>query len=160
MPSAIVQEIAFARGPCVLRLISLGIVWYGACSYLYGERGLLPENRMTLVRSEITTMKSAVLTLCLFFSGGAFAQAGIGALSAEPYITEFPTHDSRAEQKPMGREENLLGSINGFSHERGERPLWEFASTSPSAMPLGDAARMLKKAHQADKKAAVVWQNF
>ncbi len=105
-------------------------------------------------------MKRAVLTLCLLFSIGAFAQVGTSALSAEPYITEFPTHDARAEQKPMGREENLLGSINGFNHERGERPLWEFASSSPSEMPLGDAARMLKKTHQTDKKATVVWQNF
>jgi hypothetical protein len=124
------------------------------------ELGLLLKNRMTLVRSEITTMKSAVLMLCLLFTTGAYAQIAAGVLSNEPYITEFPTHDSRAEQKPMGREENLLGTSSGFNHEHGDRPLWEFASSSPSSMPLGDAARLLKKAHQSDKKATVVWQNY
>jgi hypothetical protein len=105
-------------------------------------------------------MKSAVLTLCLLFTTGAFAQVGTGALSAEPYIVEFPTHDAHAELKPMGREQNLLGSLDGSYIEHGQRPLWEFASTAPSALPLGDSARMLKKAHQDDKKAVVVWQNF
>jgi hypothetical protein len=105
-------------------------------------------------------MKNATLMLVLLFSTGAFAQTAAGVLSNEPYMVEFTTHDSRATQKPLGREENLLGSAEGFNHEHGDRPLWEFASSSPVDMPLGDSARLLKKEHRSDKKATVVWQNF
>jgi hypothetical protein len=57
----------------------------------------------------------------------------------------------------MGQEQNLLiGSGNAQAH--GVRPLWE-VYVSSQAMPLGDAARLLRKEHSSAKKADVVWEN-
>ncbi len=103
-------------------------------------------------------MKTMLFVLCFFCATAAFGQTvGAGAVSAEPVITEFRSHAGRASQQPMGTEQNLLGQ-SGFTSAHGERPLWEVATPS-QVTPLGDSARVLKKAHEAAKKADIVWNN-
>ena len=104
-------------------------------------------------------MKTTLLFLFVFCATAAFSQnASMGALlSNEPVIVEFASHAGHASQQPMGVEQNLLGA-SGFTSARGERPLWEFATPS-QVTPLGDSARVLKKAHETAKKADIVWHN-
>jgi hypothetical protein len=104
-------------------------------------------------------MKMTLFILFVFCATSAFSQnASMGALlSNEPVIVEFASHAGHASQQPMGVEQNLLGA-SGFTSARGERPLWEFATPS-QVTPLGDSARMLKKAREAAKKADIVWHN-
>ena len=49
-----------------------------------------------------------------------------------------------------------MSSVNVQAH--GVRPLWEVAKPS-EPVPLGDAARLLRKEHAAAKKADIVWNN-
>jgi hypothetical protein len=104
-------------------------------------------------------MKTTLFFLCLLCATAAFGQsaAGTSTLSSEPVIVEFTSHAAHASQKDMGAEQNLLGQSTN-AHARGERPLWEFPTPS-QVTPLGDSARNLKKAHEAAKKADLVWNN-
>jgi hypothetical protein len=104
-------------------------------------------------------MKTTVLALCLLCAATAFGQAAIGgsALSAQPSVLEFPTHETTASQHAMGTPQNLLESA-GYTWAQGERPLWEVSPASHQT-PLGDSARMLRKEHTADKKAELIWNN-
>ena len=104
-------------------------------------------------------MKTTLFVLCFFCATAAFAQnIGNGAmLSAEPVIPQFCSHAGHASEQPMGMEQNLLGQSR-FTYAHGERPLWEVASPS-QVTPLGDSARVLKKAHETAKKADIVWHN-
>jgi hypothetical protein len=109
---------------------------------------------------ETTVIKTTFALLCLLSFGGlAFGQAtstGQG-LSSEPVVYEFRSHTEHAAPQAMGQEQNLLiGSGNAQAH--GVRPLWE-VYVSSQAMPLGDAARLLRKEHSSAKKADVVWEN-
>ena len=105
-------------------------------------------------------MKTTLFVLCLLLCAtAAFGQnVGNGALlSNEPVIVEFTSHAGHASQQPMGKVQNLLGQ-SGTNSAHGERPLWEVVKPAP-VTPLGDSARMLKKAHDAAKKADIVWNN-
>ena len=70
---------------------------------------------------------------------------------------ETSFHREHASEQPMSQERNLLPPSSAVQGH-GERPLWEFAPAT-SAMPLGDAARILKQAHLGAKKAETVWVN-
>ncbi len=120
---------------------------------LSGKRG------RNLLKWETNSMKTMLFVLCFFCATAAFGQNGStgSAVSAEPVITEFRSHSGRASQQPMGTEQNLLGQ-SGFTSAHGERPLWEVATPS-QVTPLGDSARVLKKAHETAKKADIVWNN-
>lgn len=104
-------------------------------------------------------MKTTLFVLCFFCATAAFGQAiGSGALlSSEPVVVQFASHTGHASQTSMGSAQNLLEQ-SSFTHARGERPLWEVAIPS-QVTPLGDSARSLKKAHDAVKKADIVWNN-
>jgi hypothetical protein len=108
----------------------------------------------------MNAMKTTLVMLCLLCAAGAaFGQAAItnSGLSNEPVVYEFRSHVERAAPQAMGPEQNLLiGSGNAQAH--GVRPLWEFA-TPTHLMPLGDAARLLRKEHATARKAEIVWNN-
>jgi hypothetical protein len=109
---------------------------------------------------ETNSMKTTLFVLCLLLCAtAAFGQnVGNGALLRnEPVIVEFTSHAGHASQQPMGTVQNLLGQ-SGATSARGERPLWEVVKPAP-VTPLGDSARMLKKAHDSAKKADIVWNN-
>jgi len=104
-------------------------------------------------------MKTRIFVLCFLCATAALGQSGsIGStLSATPSVVEFPSHETLASQHPMGREQDLL-EVSGYTWAKGERPLWEVAPVSHPT-PLGDSARILRKEHEAAKKASVVWDN-
>jgi hypothetical protein len=106
-------------------------------------------------------MKTTLFAFCfLCFTGAAFGQATAATTSSidsEPQVYEFRSHQGRASQQGMGQEQNLLG-VAGYTQAHGVIPLWEVATPS-HVMPLGDAARLLKKEHATAKKADTVWNN-
>jgi hypothetical protein len=100
-------------------------------------------------------MKTTLFLLCLLSATAALGQSvGGSALSAEVQPFEMSGHQSRAAQHPMASEQSLL-ETSSYSYAQGERPLWEVAPVI-HAVPLGDIARMLKKEHDAAKKATFV----
>jgi hypothetical protein len=104
-------------------------------------------------------MKTTLFVLCVLCATGALGQAtaGVAVLNNQPQVSAFVSHSEHAFRPPMTQEQNLLGG-SGYVHARGERPLWGFAPVSQD-MPLGDAARILRKEHTTAKKSAVVWTN-
>jgi hypothetical protein len=101
-------------------------------------------------------MKKTLVMLCLLCGTQAFGQLAT-VMSSEPQHITVPSHEEHAMQRSMGDETSLLEtSIN--VHGQGVRPLWELAPVH-SEVPLGDTARMLKKQHDASKKADIVWNN-
>jgi hypothetical protein len=104
-------------------------------------------------------MKTTVLALFLLCAATGFGQAAVGgsALSAQPSVLEFQSHEAIASQHAMGSSQNLLENA-GYTWAQGERPLWEVSPASHPT-PLGDSARMLKKEHTSFKKAEVMWSN-
>ena len=101
-------------------------------------------------------MKSVLVFLCFLSATAAVAQSG-SVLSGEARPYEFASHIEHASEQPMSQERNLLPPSSAVQGH-GERPLWEFAPAT-RAMPLGDAARILKQAHLGAKKADTVWTN-
>jgi hypothetical protein len=104
-------------------------------------------------------MKTMLFAVCFLCATAAFGQSTGTAnlLNSEPVVIEFNSHAGHATQTSLGAEQNLLGQSSA-TRARGERPLWEFPS-STAATPLGDSARMLKKEHEAAKKSEIVWSN-
>ncbi len=72
-------------------------------------------------------------------------------------VYDFRSHAGHASQQSMGQEQNLF-TTSGNVQAHGVRPLWEVAKPSYT-MPLGDAARLLRKEHATAKKADIVWNN-
>jgi hypothetical protein len=99
---------------------------------------------------------------CLLSTTAAFAQygAGVGSISSQPQIYEFPSHTAHASYAPMGRAQNILGS-SSFSFAQGERPASDFPQQAPAAeaVSLGTVARELRQQHAQVKKSRVVWVN-
>jgi len=104
-------------------------------------------------------MKTTLFLFCLLCAGAAFGQSsiGYGALSNEPQVLQMPSHPQHATQRPMAPEQSLLETAV-LIYARGQRPLWDFAKLS-EPIPLGDAARALRKEHGVTKKARVFWEN-
>lgn len=98
--------------------------------------------------------KATLFVLCLLCATVTMGQSVGGILSAEPQVFRVPDHSLHASQQAMATEQSLL-ECSSFTYVQGERPLWEFAPAS-HAVPLGDIARMLKKEHEAAKKAFFV----
>lgn len=101
-------------------------------------------------------MKTTLLlsTFCLVFAAAACAQSA-SVLSNTPQPTVMSEHPMHASQHAMGDETSLLGA-SAYTYAQGERPLWEFGSSAPREMPLGDVARAYRKNHEAERKAAIV----
>jgi hypothetical protein len=98
------------------------------------------------------TMKTLVLGFCILGAAAAFGQTA-SVLSNEPAAIQINNHPARASQKSLASERSLLISSNVVS-ARGERPLWELVP-SREEVSLGEAARLLRKQHAAEKKAKV-----
>jgi hypothetical protein len=97
-------------------------------------------------------MKTLVLGFCILGAAAAFGQTA-SVLSNEPAAIQINNHPARASQKSLASERSLLISSNVVS-ARGERPLWELVP-SREEVSLGEAARLLRKQHAAEKKAKV-----
>lgn len=104
-------------------------------------------------------MKYIVVVCVLIVVGsvGAAAQIG-GALSNEPQVFTMPSHPEHATKQPLADERSLLDS-SAYVSAKGERPLWETPQQVTYVMPLGDVARLLRKEHEAAKKAVLVKEN-
>ena len=107
----------------------------------------------------INVMKTTLVVLFFLCATTAFGQNvnGSTALSAQPIITEFPSHPEHAAPHPMGEEHNLR-EASGYVYAQGERPLWDVVHTSRT-IPLGDVARLLRKQNAKTRKAEIIWEN-
>ncbi len=107
-------------------------------------------------------MKKTLFLFCLLCTTAAFAQygAGIGSISSQPQIYEFPSHPAHASYAPMAHEQSVLSS-SSFSIAQGERPASDFPQQAPAAeaVSLGAVARELRQQHAQLKKSRVVWVN-
>jgi hypothetical protein len=103
-------------------------------------------------------MKTLVVMLGFLAGSAAMAQIGGGVLSSEPTVIGFNSHNAHASQQGMGELQAVM-ERGAPLIAQGERPVWEVAPPKPTAVPLGDIARMLKKERLAAKKAATVWEN-
>jgi hypothetical protein len=97
--------------------------------------------------------------VCALCAVNAAGQSG-ATLSAQPQVFHVADHPSHASQQAMERGINLM-ERSGSVSDQGEMPLWEAMQGMPAApvTPLGDAARALRKEHDAAKKAVAVWSN-
>ncbi len=99
-------------------------------------------------------MKTTLFVLCLLCATAAFGQSVGGVMSAEPQVFHPPDHAQRAAYQALAPEQNVMGNSN-YYYEQGERPLWE-VQPAARVVPLGDIARMLRKEHEAAKKAEFI----
>ena len=99
-------------------------------------------------------MKTGLFLLCVLCASTALAQTGGGALSNEVQVFQMPSHEHRATQQTLAKEQSLLESSDFLAVE-GERPLWEVQPLARQ-VPLGDIARELRKEHETVKKADFV----
>jgi hypothetical protein len=103
-------------------------------------------------------MKKALFVLFLLSTTAAFSQYIVGSrVSTEPMNYGAPNHPAHAAYAPMSQEQNILAS-SSYTLGQGERPVSDFPQPEP--VPLGTAARELRKEHaQLLKKSRVVWVN-
>lgn len=100
-------------------------------------------------------MKITLALLFLLVTGSAFGQAA-SVISSEAHMTQIPDHPQHAEQHALACERSLVGG-GSVSYAQGERPLWEFGSSSQQEpTPLGDFARTVRKEKLAVKKAEII----
>jgi hypothetical protein len=103
-------------------------------------------------------MKTLLAVVCLFCASAATGQMvpGGSVLNNQPQVFQVESHNQHASQHALAEPRTLETYNNVSAH--GVRPLWEVAPAT-EAVPLGDAARMLRKQHAAMKKAEIVWEN-
>jgi hypothetical protein len=104
-------------------------------------------------------MKKTLFVLCLLSSAAAFAQnygGGGYSISTQPVIFEAPSHPAHASYTAMSSEQTVLSNTS-YTSAQGERPFSDFPQVEP--VPLGTAARELKKQRADVKKSRVVWIN-
>ena len=99
-------------------------------------------------------MKTTLLALCFLCTSAAFAQSG-GTASLTNGL-QFANHTVHAAPQPMGQVNDLLDG-SSVVVAQGERPIGEVVPEAYE-MPLGDAARILKKEHASAKKAQFIWE--
>ena len=98
-----------------------------------------------------------LLSICLLTTAAAFAQyGGANYISSEPVIYQSPSHPAHASYAPMSQEQNVLAATS-YTSAQGERPASDFPQAE--SVPLGTAARELKKQRDAVKKSLIVWVN-
>jgi hypothetical protein len=105
----------------------------------------------------MSTLKTPLFALFFLFGTAALGQVA-GYLSNEPQILQIPSHPQHAARQPMGQEQYLTETVNGYTYAKGERPLWDLLSAA-SVVPLGDVARTLRKEHASARKASFFWTN-
>ena len=79
-------------------------------------------------------MKTTLFAMLFFCSAAAFGQSASASFSSEPQPIQIPSHQLRASQQSMQKEESLL-IVSSYSDGRGERPRWE-VGTKPAAEVL------------------------
>jgi len=104
-------------------------------------------------------MKTGLFVLCFLLTTAAFGQSVLtgSPMNADAQPVPFTSHPQRAVQTPMAMEQSVMEN-SSVHYAQGLRPLWEVAPVS-NEIPLGDAARALKKEHESAKKAKFVWNN-
>jgi len=102
-------------------------------------------------------MKTTLFLLCLLFASAAFGQSYLSPANLSTNV-QMISHQQRAIQQPMAQDQDIRES-SGFTYARGERPMWEVMPL-PQVQPLGDAARELRKEHEAVRKAVKVFENY
>jgi hypothetical protein len=119
--------------------------------------GSRPPVSLVLLHALETTMKTTLLVLSLFLTTAAFAQYyGGGYINSQPQFYEPPVHPQHASYTAIAGEQTLM-SGGSYTMGQGERPVSDFPQ--PPQMSLGEAARELRKQHEHDRKARVVWEN-
>jgi hypothetical protein len=102
-------------------------------------------------------MKKILLVFCLLSATAAFAQyGGPSTLSGSGISAQVASHPAHASYMAMSTEQSVLPNV-GYSSAQGERPASDFPQQE--AVPLGTAARELKKEHAQLKKSRFVWVN-
>ncbi len=100
-------------------------------------------------------MKTTLLILLVFCTAAAFGQAA-ATISSQPQPAQFNDHPLHAEPHSMATQTPIAGgAVDGYSYEKGERPLWEFGPIKQE-VPLGDVARSYRREKQGLKKSEVV----
>jgi hypothetical protein len=99
-------------------------------------------------------MKLTLFVLCLLCATAAVGQSG--AVYTNPM--QFAGHSDHAGPAGLAQEQNLWGSSGSVVSAKGEQPVGEVVPEKYE-MPLGDAARILRKEHSSDRKAQVLWEN-
>jgi hypothetical protein len=109
-----------------------------------------------MLHLEINAMRTICFGLCFLCATAAFGQsAGAAPLSSS---LQFSGHADHAGPAGMAQEQNLWGGSGSVTIAQGERPVGEVVPEKYE-MPLGDAARIQRKEHAADKKSQVCWEN-
>lgn len=101
-------------------------------------------------------MKTIWFALCFLGATAAFGQSG-GAPSLSSTF-QFSSHADHAGPAGLAQEQNLWGGSSSVTIAQGERPVGEVVPETYE-MPLGDAARIQRKQHAADRRSQVVWVN-
>jgi len=108
-----------------------------------------------MLHLEIKAMKTIWFALCLLCTTAAFGQTGAAPLSS---TFQFSSHADHAGPAVLAQEQNLWGGSSSVTVAQGEQPIGEVVPEQYE-MPLGDAARIQRKQHAADKKSQVAWEN-
>src|SRR5277367_4202226 len=101
-------------------------------------------------------MKKILFVFCLFVTTAAFAQYGPSTLGSSGISAQVASHPAHASYAAMSAEQSVLPNV-GYASAQGERPASDFPQQE--AVPLGTAARELKKEHAPLKKSRYVWVN-
>lgn len=101
-------------------------------------------------------MKTMLIVLCVLCAATAVGQSGVGALSNQPVVLQFPEHPEHATTHEMATEQSIVGG-GTYTVMHGERPLWEFGPVKEEPS-LGDVARAFRKEKLTAKKAEIVFE--
>jgi hypothetical protein len=101
-------------------------------------------------------MKKLLFVLLLFSASAAFGQYSVNHLENQPNVFHPAEHPATAFYSHLAGERSIVGG-GGTDYARGDRPASDFPQMA--VVPLGDAARELKKQHAQVKKARIIWEN-
>lgn len=100
--------------------------------------------------------KILLMIICLLSTSAAFGQYGAGHFDSQPQVYHAPEHPLHAGFMALASEHGIVGG-GSVNFAQGERPVSDFPQAA--VLPLGDAARELKKQHAQVKKSRFVWEN-
>lgn len=101
-------------------------------------------------------MKRILLVLLLLSTSAAFGQYTAGHIDSQVQVYHIPDHPAHASYLSIGDGYGIVGG-GTVTFGQGEHPASDFPQLA--AVPLGDAARELKKQHAQVKKARFIWEN-
>jgi hypothetical protein len=100
--------------------------------------------------------KILLMIVCLLLTSAAFGQYGASHFDSQPQVYHAPDHPLHAFYTALGQGQGIVGG-GSVNFAQGDRPVSDFPQAA--VLPLGDAARELKKQHAQVKKARFVWEN-